>query len=308
MSERHYEVLGPRSDQAPVPRPPSWLLRNRSVVLVLAVLAAVVGRELLTDESDERAVAGAGMSAVVQGLSIDPADSFPRKVEIELTNTGARPVSASRLQLNGAGMGAGDVEEFNRELAPGEHGTVLFGIATPYCVTRPTARLDGISFDVAGVARSVELMVQDPAGILTQVNDLACFGAPDPVSAEIDAQRLARPSPQPAGLAIPVRVRNNGDLPMLIVALAVNEREVSQLALAVPPAETVTVDAPLGELCRPARPVEQLILRVEGFAGRPTQAELAINDRVRDWLDLAVERCANPPVGRGAGKGSVPGL
>jgi len=309
VSERHYEVLGPRSESAPAPRPPGWLFRNRLVVLVLAVLAAVVGRELLSGESDERAVAGAGMNAVVQGVSIDPLDTFPRKVEIELTNTGARPVSATRLQLNGAGMGAGDVEEFNRELAPGEHGTVLFGISTPYCVTNPTARLDGVSFDAAGVASSVELTVQDPHGILAQVNDLSCFGGPDPIAAEVDTDRLASPPARPAPeLAIPMLVRNDGELPVFIVAFVINDREAAQLAYAVPPDQTVTVQAPLSGLCQPVRRVKRLALLGEGFGGRPTQVELTLDDQVQDWLDRVVDRCPNPPVGTSAGKGSVPGL
>lgn len=159
VTDGHYEVLDPMSDAMPPKRrrPARWLMRNRLVLVLLAILVVVIGREVLT--SDREVLPGASdgpLTAVVRGLDWDPTATTPRLVEVELTNIGNRSIGATRLQMHGDGIPPGEVLELNRELGQGDRATMKFGIGDPYCVTTANARLDGTVFDIAGAASTID--------------------------------------------------------------------------------------------------------------------------------------------------------
>jgi len=299
VSDGHYEVLGPAPDAQRPRRRLSWLRNHRLLVLLVAILAVVIGREIVSRDSDGPGTQAGPLTAVIRGVSWDPPSAFPRLVEVELTNIGGSAVAATRLQMHGDGMGPGDVEQFNRELDQGDRALVKFGVGDPYCVTVAVARLDGVVFDGAGVASTVELTVADPDGLLERVNNLACFGGAQQVTAEIDADALlARPVPrQAADLRIPVTVSNGGTLPILVTDLIVNDHGSSQVATEIRANQSADVQATLTTLCTPTERIETLALLGEDFGGRFIQSELSIDDRVQAYLDDAVDRCPNPPVG-----------
>lgn len=300
MTDGHYEVLDPTPDAPPSSRRSAggWLLRNRLVLLLLAFLIVVVGREVIARNQDVPGAPGAPLIAVIRGLSWDPPGAVPRLVEVELTNVGGRSVAATELQMHGDGMPPGDVSQLNRELGRGERATVKFGVGDPYCVTRASARLDGVFFDAAGVAHTVTLDVEDPDGFLDRVNELACFGGAKLATAEIDGDALlAIPLPRrTTELRIPVTVSNEGSLPILVTDLIVNDRGISQVAIAVPAHQSTEV-APQLALCEPAERIQSLALHGEDFGGRFIQFDLTIDDRTRSYLDDAVDRCPGPHVG-----------
>src|SRR4029453_10323100 len=192
VTDGQYEVLDPTPGAMPPTRrrPARWLVRNRFVLVLLAILIVVIGREVLTRNREVPGASSGPLTAVVRGLDWNPTSAFPRLVEVELTNIGNRSIAATRLQLHGDGVPPGDVEELNRVLGQGDRAPVKFGMGDPYCVTAATARLDGTVFDIAGAAGTVALDVKDPDGMLERVNDLACFGGAQPVTGEINADAL----------------------------------------------------------------------------------------------------------------------
>jgi hypothetical protein len=295
VTDGHYEVLDPMPDAMPPKRrrPARWLVRNRLVLVLLAILVVVIGREVITRNREVPDASAGPLTAVVRGLDWDPTSTTPRLVEVELTNIGNRSIAATRLQMHGDGMPPGDVREVNRELGQGDRARIKFGVGDPYCVTTANARLDGTVFDIAGAARTVALDVEDPDGMLERVNDLACFGGAQLVTAEIDADAmLAGPPGRGAGqLRIPVTIRNDGPLPVLVTDLIVNEHGVSQIATAVPAHESTDAEAVVASVCQPADQITSLALHGEDFGGRFIQFELSIGDRVRAYLDRVLDRC-----------------
>lgn len=276
-------------------RPARWLMRNRLVLVLLAILVLVIGREVITRNREVPPGTSTGpLTAVVRGLDWDPSSTAPRLVEVELTNIGNRSIAATRLQMHGDGLPPGDVREFNRELGQGDRATMKFGVGDPYCVTTANARLDGSVFDIAGTASTVAVDVEDPDGMLERVNDLACFGGAQPVTAEIDADvLLASPPPRAVGkLRIPVTIRNDGPLPILVTDVIVNEHGISQVATAVPANMSTEAEAEVAQLCEPPTGrIRSLALHGIDFGGRFIQLELSIADRVRAYLDRVVDRC-----------------
>lgn len=296
MTDGQYEFLDPRPSAKPTVRrrPARWLLRNRLVLVLLVILAVVIGRDVVTRNQGVPGASSGPMTAVVGGLGWDPSSSaYPRLVEVELTNIGNRSIAATRLQLHGEGMPPGDVRELNRELGQGDRATLEFGVGDPYCVTTASARLDGTIFDIAGVATTIAIDVEDPDGMLERVNDLACFGGAQPVTAEIDADALVAGAPAKTvqELRIPVTIRNEGPLPILVTDLIVNEHGVSQIATAVPAHKSVDIEAVVASVCQSAGQITSLALHGEDFGGRFIQFELDIGDRVQAYLDRLVERC-----------------
>lgn len=263
------------------------------MLVLLAILVVVIGREVITRNEEVPRASTGPVTAAVRGLGWDPGATFPRLVEVELTNIGNRSIAAMRLQMHGDGTPPGDVQELNRDLAQGDRATVKFGVGDPYCVTTATARLDGTIFDIAGAARTVAIDVEDPGGMLDKVNDLACFGGPQQVTAEIDANALLAGPPGGAGsgLRIPVTIRNDSPLPILVTDLIVNDHGVSQVATAAPAHQTTDVQAVVASVCRPAGRITSLALHGEDFGGRFIQFDLSIGDRVRAYLDDLVDRC-----------------
>jgi hypothetical protein len=294
VTDGHYEVLDPTPDALPPQRRhrARWLVRNRLVLVLLVILVVVIGRQVITKNREVPGASSGPLTAVVRGLDWNPTSTFPRLIEVELTNIGNRSIAATRLQLHGDGMPPGDVEEVNRELAQGDRATVKFGVGDPYCVTTANARLDGTVFDIAGAARTVALDIEDPDRMLERVNDLACFGGAQPVTAEIDADALlAGPPGSAAGeLRIPVTIRNDGPLPILVTDLIVNEHGVSQIATAVPAHKSTDAEAVVASVCQ-AGQITSLALHGEDFGGRFIQFELSVGDRVRAYLDRLVDRC-----------------
>jgi len=296
VTDGQYELLDPKPSAKPTVRrrPARWLLRNRLVLVLLVILAVVIGRDVITRNQGVPGASSGPLTAVVRGLGWDPASSeFPRLVEVELTNIGNRSIAATRLQLHGDGMPPGDFQELNRELGQGDRATVEFGVGDPYCVTTATARLDGTIFDIAGAALTVAIDVEDPDGRLERVNDLACFGGAQPVTAEIDADALLASAPAKTvpELRIPVTIRNEGPLPILITDLIVNEHGVSQVATAVPAHESTETEVVVASVCQSVDQITSLALHGEDFGGRFIQFELRIGDRVRAYLDRLVDRC-----------------
>jgi len=295
VTDGQYEVLDPTPGAMPPTRrrPARWLVRNRFVLVLLAILIVVIGREVLTRNREVPGASSGPLTAVVRGLDWNPTSTFPRLVEVELTNIGNRSIAATRLQLHGDGVPPGDVEEFNRVLGQGDRATVKFGMGDPYCVTAATARLDGTVFDIAGAAGTVALDVKDPDGMLERVNDLACFGGAQPVTGEINADALLAGSPASAAgeLRIPVTIQNDSPLPILVTDLIVNEHGVSQVATAVPAHKSTDAEAVVPSVCQPADQITSLALHGEDFGGRFIQFELGIGDRVRMYLDRIGARC-----------------